>query len=314
MLRQRTIREKASCVGVGVHSGRQVKLELLPAPENSGVTFVRTDLPRHPELRACIEHVVDTTLATTLAVGSGNERALVGTVEHLLAALTGLGVDNVRVLVDGPEIPILDGSAGPFVELLLKAGIERQRKPKHFLVIKKEVKLRDGDKVARIAPGPGLRITCSLDYDHPLISPTPYRFDFSERAFHREVARSRTFGFIEDVEALRARGLARGGSLDNVIVIDSYRVLNPEGLRFPDEFVRHKVLDALGDLSLFGMPIMGRVHLHRAGHALNTKLVAAVLADPKAFEVVVPAEAELEHAAAAENSFFELFDAVKIVA
>ena len=310
MLQQRTIREKVSCVGVGLHSGRQIKLEILPAPEGSGVTFVRSDLPPHPEMRAVVDNVVDTTLATTLAVGTGSERASVSTVEHLLAALNGLGIDNVRILVDGPEVPILDGSAGPFVDMLTGAGIERQRKAKKFLVIKKEVKVTDGDKVARATPGHGLRITCSLDFDHPLISPTPFRFEFSERSFQREVARARTFGFMQDVEALQARGLARGGSLDNAIVIDNYRLLNPEGLRFSDEFVRHKLLDAIGDIALFGMPLVGRLHLHRGGHALNCKLVRTVLADPRLYEVVQPA-AEMERA---EQGRFEVFDPVESIA
>ncbi|HET6344776.1 MAG TPA: UDP-3-O-acyl-N-acetylglucosamine deacetylase [Myxococcota bacterium] len=313
MLRQRTLREKASCTGVGLHCGRQIKLELLPAPEDHGITFIRTDLPRHPELRACIEHLAETTLATTLAVGGGAERASVGTVEHLLAALAGLGVDNARVLLDGPEVPILDGSAGPFVDLLLGAGIELQRRPKKYLVIKKEVRVRDGDKVAKIAPGSGTRITCSLDFDHPLIPPAPYRFEFSERAFQREVARARTFGFLQDVEALRSRGLARGGSLDNAIVIDEYQVLNPEGLRFPDEFARHKLLDAIGDLSLFGMPVVGKVSLHRSGHALNTQLVKAVLDDPKSHDIVVPVPEQLG-SVGHEGRAFELFEAIKSIA
>jgi UDP-3-O-[3-hydroxymyristoyl] N-acetylglucosamine deacetylase len=313
MLRQRTIREKASCTGVGLHSGRLIRLELLPAPAGSGIVFVRTDLPPHPELRPGIEHLADTTLATTLAVGTGAERASIGTVEHLLAALAGLGIDNLRVMVDGPEIPILDGSAGPFVELLLAAGIERQRKLKRFMVIKKDLKLTDGDKVARISPSSELRITCSLDFDHPLISPQPYRFTFSERAFQRELARARTFGFLQDVEMLRSRGLARGGSLENAIVIDEYRVLNPEGLRFPDEFVRHKVLDALGDFSLFGMPVLAKINLHRTGHALNTQLVRAVLADPKLYEIRTPAASDAARVAADER-FFDVFDAVEGVA
>lgn len=313
MLRQRTIREKASCTGVGLHCGHPIRLELLPAPEGNGITFVRTDLPRHAELRAGIDQLACTTLATTLAVGRGPERAAIGTVEHLLAALAGLGIDNLRVMVDGPEIPILDGSAQPFVDMLLTAGIERQRKLKQFLVIKKDLKLTDGDKVARIAPGRGLHITCSLDFDHPLISPQPYRFPYSERAFQRELARARTFGFMKDVERLRSRGLAQGGSLENAIVIDDYRVLNPEGLRFPDEFVRHKVLDALGDLALFGMPVIGKITLHRTGHALNTQLVRAVLADPKLYEIRTPAVSELGHHQASER-FFDVLDAVESVA
>ena len=311
MLRQRTIREKVGCEGVGLHSGQQIKLELLPSPEDSGITFTRTDLPRHPEIRPCIEHLKDTTLATTLGVEHQGVSVRVATVEHLLSALMGLGIDNARVLVDGPEIPILDGSAGPFVDMLRQAGVEWQRRPKRFMVIKKEVKVRDGNKMARIAPGAGLRITCSLDFDHPLISVAPFRFDFSERSFEREVARARTFGFIEDVEALRQRGLARGGSLDNAIVIDSYRVLNPEGLRFPDEFVRHKLLDAMGDIALFGMPVVGRFSSHRGGHEVNCRLVRTVLADAKAYEIVQHSDV----AAGREDvRAFELFDAVESIA
>jgi UDP-3-O-[3-hydroxymyristoyl] N-acetylglucosamine deacetylase len=203
----------------------------------------------------------------------------------LLAAAAGLGIDNIRVLVDGPEIPILDGSAQPFVELLRNASIVQQCKPKQFLVIKKELEITDGDKVARIEPGFGLHITCSIDFDHPLISPAPYRFQFSECAFERELAQARTFGFMRDMEMLWARGLARGASLDNAVVIDDYGIANSEGLRFSDEFVRHKVLDALGDFALFGMPVIGRIYLQRSGHALNTQLVRAVLADPSIYDV-----------------------------
>lgn len=308
MLRQRTIREKVSCIGVGLHSGRQIKIEILPSSDNTGVTFVRTDLPSHPEIQASIDNLADTTLATTLAVNIAGVRASVGTVEHLLAAFAGLGIDNARVLIDGPEVPILDGSAGPFVELLLSAGIEYQRQLKKFLVIKKEVSVTDGDKVARMTPGDGFRLTCSLDFDHPLIPPTRFRFEFSERAFQKDIARARTFGFLEDVEALRSRGLARGGSLENAIVIDGFRVLNPEGLRFADEFVRHKVLDAIGDFSLIGMPILGRLHLHRSGHALNTSLVRAVLADAKAYEIVEPGQAEVERVERGEASPFAVFE------
>ncbi|MBI5509331.1 MAG: UDP-3-O-acyl-N-acetylglucosamine deacetylase [Deltaproteobacteria bacterium] len=310
MLRQRTIREKASCIGVGLHSGRKIKLEILPAPEGNGITFVRTDMRLHAELKACIEHVADTTLATTLSAGVNGSRATVGTVEHLLAALSGLGIDNARVLVDGPEIPIMDGSAAPYVEMLQAAGLEAQRKLKRFLVIKKEVKVRDGDKLARIAPGSGFKIRCTVDFDHPLIPPLPYLFQFSERSFLRDLVRARTFGFLKDVEALRERGLARGGSLENAVVIDEYRVLNPEGLRYSDEFVRHKVLDALGDLSLLGMTVIGHVELVRAGHALNTHLVRKVLKDPKAFEIVEPAAEELEQAMQGADSRFPQFESI----
>lgn len=311
MIRQRTIREKVHCTGVGLHSGKPMKIELLPASEDSGIVFVRADLG--VELRASVEHVTDTTLATTLSTTHDGKRVDVATVEHILAALAGLGIDNLRILVSGPEIPIMDGSAAPFVEMLLAAGIEEQRKSKRFLVIKREVKVTDGDKVARVSPGPGLKITCSLDFDHPLIPPTPFKFDFSESAFRRELVRARTFGFLRDVEALRARGLALGGSLDNAVVIDHYRVLNPEGLRYPDEFVRHKLLDAIGDLSLFGMPLIGRVHLSRSGHALNTRLVRAVLADAKNYEIVEPSAAPATEPVSEENPF-AVFDSVESVA
>jgi UDP-3-O-[3-hydroxymyristoyl] N-acetylglucosamine deacetylase len=302
MLRQRTVRAKLTCVGVGLHSGKSIRLELLPAPEDSGIVFVRTDLPGHPELPASVEHVGDTTLATTLTVGG----ASVGTVEHLLAALMGLGIDNARVMLDGPEVPILDGSAAPFVRLLQEVGLEKQRRARRYLVIKKEVVVHDGDKRARLSPSPRLKITCGLDFDHPLISPAPLTFEYSEKSFVRELAPARTFGFLHDVEALRRRGLACGGSLENAIVIDSYKVLNPEGLRFSDEFVRHKLLDAIGDMALFGMPILGRLHLHRSGHALNCQLVQAVLADSKAFEVVQPAHRVPGRHAAGDGVSFDM--------
>jgi len=314
MLRQRTVREKASVKGVGLHSGKDITLEILPAPEGNGITFVRTDMGPHAELRACIEHVADTTLATTLAAGVNGSRAVVGTVEHLLSAFSGLGIDNARVLVDGPEIPVLDGSAAPFVELLLSAGLETQRKLKRYLAIKKEVKVEDGDKLAKLSPGAGLRVHCAVDFDHPLIPPTPFKYEFSERSFQREIARARTFGFLRDVEALRARGLARGGSLENAVVIDKYQVLNPEGLRFPDEFVRHKVLDALGDVSLFGMPVLGRLELRRSGHALNTRLVQAVLRDRKAYEIVEPEAEDLALASQGEPNRFTAFEPIESVA
>jgi UDP-3-O-[3-hydroxymyristoyl] N-acetylglucosamine deacetylase len=303
MIRQRTIREKVSCTGVGLHSGKPIKLELLPASDDNGIVFVRSDMKAHAELRASIEHVADTTLATTLAAGVNGSRATVATVEHLLAACAGLGVDNLRVLVSGPEVPILDGSAAPFVEMLSTAGIEEQRKSKRFLVIKREVKLQEGDKMARLSPGPGLQINCALDFDHPLIPATPYKFEFSESNFRRELVKARTFGFLRDVEALRSRGLALGGSLENAVVIDQYRVLNPEGLRYSDEFVRHKVVDAIGDLSLFGMPVIGKLSLVRPGHALNTRLVKTVLADPRNYEVVEPRTALSAQRADEENPY-----------
>jgi UDP-3-O-[3-hydroxymyristoyl] N-acetylglucosamine deacetylase len=304
MLQQRTISEKIVCEGIGLHSGKLVRMELFPAPEGSGINFIRTDLAPHAELKASIECVTDTRLATTLGAGVNGSYATVGTVEHLLAALSGMGIDNLTVHLDGPEIPVLDGSCQGFVEVLLRAGIERQRELKRFLVIKKEVSVREGDKEARLSPGSGLKVSCGLDFDHPVISPKTFEFEFSERAFVRELARARTFGFLKEIEMLRAAGLGLGGSLDNAVVIDEYRVLNPEGLRFPDEFARHKVLDAIGDLSLFGMPIVGRLHLYKSGHALNTQLVSAVLADKKSYEIVTPRASEVEKASQGQNDFY----------
>lgn len=316
MVEQRTIRAKACWTGIGLHSGQSIRMEILPAPEDNGITFTRTDCPGHAEIRACVEHVVDTTMATSLGAGVNGSRATVGTVEHVLAALAGLGIDNARVYLDGPEVPIMDGSAKAFTEGLLHAGVERQNKPKRFLALKKEVTVQDGDKLARLSPGRGLHIQGSVDFDHPLISTAPFKFEFSEQAFVQELAEARTFGFLQDVEALQANGLARGGSLDNAIVIDRYRVLNPEGLRYSDEFVRHKILDAIGDLSLVGLPVLGKLTLHRSGHALNTKLVDAVLNDPKAYEVVEakPHRESAQSAEVREEAGFWLFESAEGVA
>jgi UDP-3-O-[3-hydroxymyristoyl] N-acetylglucosamine deacetylase len=221
-------------------------------------------------------------LATT--IGKGNVR--VGTIEHLMAALAGLGIDNCRVEVSGPEVPIMDGSAAPFAYLILSAGIEQQKATKKFLVIRKPVTVVDGDKEAKLVPAPQMSISFTIDFDHPLISDQSYRLDVSDKAFHREIARARTFGFLKEVEYLKSMGLARGGSLENAIVIDEFSILNPDGLRFPDEFVRHKILDSVGDISLAGMPVIGHLVCKKSGHALNHKLVTKVLADPATHEIV----------------------------
>ena len=314
MLLQRTIREKIACEGIGLHSGERVKLELIPSPADTGIRFVRTDVETHDELRASVSNLADTRLATTLGVGVNGSRVTISTVEHLMAALSGLGIDNLVVHVDGPELPIMDGSSSEFVRQLQAAGIEEQSRGKRFLVINKEVEVRDGDKFARVSPGSGFRIKCSLDFDHPLISPQPFEFHFTEKAFVSELCRARTFGFMKDVQALQANGLARGGSLDNAVVIDDYQVLNPEGLRYPDEFVRHKVLDAIGDLALVGLPLIGSVHLHRSGHALNTKLVETLLKDSKAYDIVEPASERERVEAALDLSSFAVFEPVEYLA
>jgi UDP-3-O-[3-hydroxymyristoyl] N-acetylglucosamine deacetylase len=250
---------------------------------------VRRDLGAEVPARA--EYVVDTMLSTTL----GLRGARVATVEHVLSALTGMGVDNCRIEVDGPEVPILDGSAAPYVYLVQEARIRTQPAGKRFLVVRAEAEVRDGDKFARVEPARELSIRFTADFNHPLITDQTSHFVFSDRAYAREVAPARTFCFLRDVEKMKAAGLAQGGSLDNAIVVDEFSILNPGGLRYPDEFVRHKVLDALGDLTLCGMPLIGAFSAHKSGHALNQALVRRVVADPSLCRVVrVTAEKELE--------------------
>jgi UDP-3-O-[3-hydroxymyristoyl] N-acetylglucosamine deacetylase len=290
-LNQRTLKVPVSCSGVGLHTGANVTLRLMPARPDSGVVLVRTDLPKQPELKALARHVVDTALATT--VGDGSMR--VHTVEHVLAALAGLGIDNARVELDGPEVPIMDGSAAPFIELIKEAQVREQDVPKSFMVIKKAVSVNDGDKRATLAPGRGLRIDCTIDFKHPLISDQAVSLSFCDSTFVREVSAARTFGFLRDVERLKSMGLAKGGSLANAIVVDDFSILNPEGLRFPDEFVRHKVLDALGDLSLLGLPVIGHLTAYKSGHALNHRLVTKVLADEAHFAVVRARARDVAH-------------------
>jgi len=279
---QRTVAEPIRISGIGLHSGQRVTLTLSPGLPDSGVVFVRADLPGHPEIPARSECVVDTSLATTLGLGS----ARIGTVEHLLAAIAGLGLDNVRAAVDGPEVPIMDGSSAPFCDAIQRAGMVSQSKAKRFLAIKRPVAVRDGDKRAEIEPASALSITASIDFRHPLITHETFHAELDGDGFEREIAPARTFGFLRDIQKLEDMGLARGGSLDNAIVVDERRILNPGGLRFPDEFVRHKILDVVGDLALLGAPVMGHVVTHKSGHALNQALVAAVLADPSAYEWV----------------------------
>jgi UDP-3-O-[3-hydroxymyristoyl] N-acetylglucosamine deacetylase len=277
---QRTIAKPVSCTGVGLHSGKPAALTLAPAAPDAGISFVRRDLG--VEIPACAHNVVDTTLSTTLGLGG----ARIATVEHVLAALAGVGVDNCRVEVDGAEIPILDGSAAPFVYLIREAGIRLQPTGKRFLVLQRSIEIRDGDKLARVEPAPEMSVRFTVDFDHPLITDQSFEFVFSDRRFAREVAPARTFCLLRDVERMREAGLARGGSLDNAIVVDEFSILNPGGLRFPDEFARHKVLDAMGDLMLLGMPFIGTFTARKSGHALNQALVRRLLADQDGFRVV----------------------------
>jgi UDP-3-O-[3-hydroxymyristoyl] N-acetylglucosamine deacetylase len=284
MLKQRTLKSLVRATGVGLHSGVKVTLVLRPAAPNTGVVFRRVDLDPPVDLRADPFGVGDTRMASCLEQNG----VKVATVEHLMSALAGLGIDNIYVDVDAAEIPIMDGSAGTFVFLLQSAGIEEQDAAKRFLRVRKTVEVRDGDKWARFEPYDGFRLTFSIVFNHPAIeqSGTSAVFDFAEQSYVREVARARTFGFMQEVEALRANGLALGGSLENVIVMDEYRVLNADGLRYADEFVKHKLLDAIGDLYLAGHPLLASFTAHKSGHALNNRLLRELLADQSAWELV----------------------------
>jgi UDP-3-O-[3-hydroxymyristoyl] N-acetylglucosamine deacetylase len=279
---QKTISEKATCTGVGLHSGVAAQIALYPARPGAGITFVRTDLPDGPEIPARRAALTSTRLATTLGRGA----ATVGTVEHLLAAVVALGVDNLRVEVDGPEIPVMDGSSAPFVGLIREAGIFDQRVARRVMRIRKPISVRDGDRVIRVTPSARLAVSYFVEYPHAAIGKQRVEsLPIDGAHFEREIARARTFGFLHEVEALWRGGLARGGNLDNTVVLDEQRVLNQGGLRFPDEFVRHKVLDLVGDLALLGMPLVGHVDVERGGHALHQQLVERILATPEAWTI-----------------------------
>jgi UDP-3-O-[3-hydroxymyristoyl] N-acetylglucosamine deacetylase len=283
-MRQRTLRNPVKATGVSLHTGEKVYLTLNPAPVDTGIVFRRIDLEPVLELPALAEYVGDTTLSTTLVVGG--ER--VSTVEHLLAAFAGLGIDNSYIDLSAPEVPIMDGSAAPFVFLIQSAGVVEQPAAKKFIRIKRKVTVEDGDKVASLLPYDGFRVSFTIDFDHPVFRDRTAHaeLDFSSASFVREVSRARTFGFIHEIEYLRSKGLARGGSVDNAIVVDEYRILNQEGLRFEDEFVRHKVLDAVGDLYLLGYSLLGEFRAYKSGHALNNATLRALLAQPDAWEMV----------------------------
>jgi UDP-3-O-[3-hydroxymyristoyl] N-acetylglucosamine deacetylase len=281
---QRTVNRAIECTGVGLHTGEKVNIRILPAEPNSGIRFVRTDLKPRIEIPARIENVVSSTLATTIGKGP----ATVSTVEHLLATFLGMGIDNGLVEVDGPEVPILDGSAAPHVFLIRESGVRRQNALKRFLVLRRSVQTRLAGKAAAFFPSGEFKISYRVDFDHPMVTDQRLTMSFSARSFQREICRARTFGFLRDLESLKERGLAKGGSLDNAIVLDEFRVLNADGLRFQDEFVRHKILDAMGDLSLIGMPVIGHLAAVCSGHDLNHRLVRKLLATPDAYRVVEP--------------------------
>jgi UDP-3-O-[3-hydroxymyristoyl] N-acetylglucosamine deacetylase len=290
MIKQRTLKSRIKAVGVGLHSGEKVALTLRPAAADAGIVFTRTDMDPPVHERAQATSVVDTRLSTCIQVGS----ARISTVEHLMSAFAGLGIDNAHVDVGGPEIPILDGSAGPFVYLIQSAGIEEQKAPKRFIRILRPVEVRDGDKWARFDPYHGFRISFTIEYRHPVFASGQQSVcvDFADTSYIDEVSRARTYGFMQDVETMRAQGLGLGGSLDNAIVMDDMRVLNNDGLRYDNEFVKHKVLDAIGDLYLLGHPVIGAYSAHKSGHAVNNLLLRQLLAEPAAFEIASFAQGE----------------------
>lgn len=290
MLRQRTLKSLIRATGVGLHTGRKVAMTLRPAQPDTGIVFRRVDLAVPVDIPARADLVGETRLCSCLV----QDGVKVYTVEHLMSALAGLGVDNVHVDLDGPEVPIMDGSAAPFALLLRQAGIESQGAPKRFLRVTRRVEVKDGDKFARLDPCEGYKLAFSIAYDHPVFdkSATALSVDFGDTSYLKEVARARTYGFMQEVEELRESGLALGGGLDNAVVLDEYRVLNAEGLRFADEFIRHKLLDAMGDLYLLGKPLLAAFSAHKSGHALNNRLLRALQAEPGATEIVTFERAE----------------------
>jgi UDP-3-O-[3-hydroxymyristoyl] N-acetylglucosamine deacetylase len=282
MLKQRTLKKAISATGVGLHNGEKVTLTLRPAAAGTGIVFKRVDLPQPNEILATPNAVHDTRLCSALEANG----ARVATVEHIMSALAGLGVDNVYIEVNASEIPIMDGSSGPFVYLIQEAGVVEQAAAKKFIRIKKTVEVIDGDKWVRFEPYHGFKIDFTINFNHPVFenSGSQVKIDFSEDSYIKEISRARTFGFMHEVEYLRSNGLARGGSLDNAIVLDEYRVINADGLRYDDEFAKHKVLDAIGDLYMLGHPILGAFYAYKSGHALNNQLLRALIQDESAWE------------------------------
>ena len=303
MLAQRTLKSLTHAVGVGLHSGQRVELTLRPAPVNTGIVFRRIDLPEPVDIRVTADAVTDTRLASTISVG----QARVLTIEHLMSACCGLGIDNLYVDITAEEVPILDGSAASFVYLLQSAGIQVQAAPKRFIRVLKAVEVREGEgenvKWARLEPYHGYRLSFEIDFHHPAVDNTGQRvvFDMGSGVYARDIARARTFGFTKDVEMLRANGLALGGGLDNAIVMDDYKVLNSDGLRYDDEFVKHKMLDAIGDLYVIGKPLLAAYSAFRSGHALNNRLLRALLEQSDCWE-----EVSFEDATQAPSGFSRL--------
>jgi len=280
--KQRTLKDEVDCTGIGIHSGDKVRINIRPAPSDTGIRFMRTDLDGHPMVKACFENVFDTTLATTIR----SNGCRVSTIEHLMAAFFGLGIDNAVVEIDGPEVPIMDGSAAPFVFLIKSGGIREQKSPKKFILIRKPFEITDKDRSVSIYPSKELKISYMIHFEHPLLRNQEYELSFSGKDFVREISRARTFGFLKDVEMLKENGFAKGGSLDNAVVIDDFKILNEDGLRFEDEFVRHKILDFIGDMSIVGSPVIGHFVVKKSGHSLNQQMLKTLMESKKHWKML----------------------------
>jgi len=279
---QRTLARHVECTGIGLHSGKKVNLTIKPAPVNHGIKFVRMDLPHKPVISAHFRNVVDTSLATTL----GADGVIVSTVEHLMATFTGLSIDNALVEMDAYEAPIMDGSAEAFTSMLQGAGIKAQSGKRYTFVVKKPIEMEEGDKKVGLYPSNALKISYTIEFDHPLVKRQSYTISLTDSLWEKEISRARTFGFLDEVNYLKQNGFARGGSLENAVVLDQDKILNEEGLRYADEFVRHKVLDCIGDLSLLGMPFIGHIVAHKSGHALNHALLKRFIDQKSCWETV----------------------------
>jgi len=279
-LNQRTVAKTVYCSGIGVHSGKKVNLTIKPAPENYGIKFIRTDLPDNPSIPARFSMVVDTSLATVI----GHDGFIVSTIEHLMATFAGLSIDNAAVELDSYEMPIMDGSAEPFTRLIKEVGVKEQDGPRYYFVVKKPIELKKDGKSVGIYPSSDFKITCTIEFDHPLIKKQTFSAGITADVFEQEICSARTFGFLHEIEYLKQYGFARGGSLENAVVIDKSTILNTDGLRFPDEFVRHKTLDSIGDFSLLGLPVIGHFVLNKSGHAFNHAFIETFFSEKESWE------------------------------
>lgn len=300
MILQRTIRKATTISGIGLHSGVRINLRMRPATVNTGIIFHRTDGEQTVDIKACSESIVDTRMATVI----GHQGVTVSTIEHFMAALAAFGIDNLHVDIDGPEVPVLDGSAAPFIREIQRAEVKKLNRSRKFIAIRKPLEIIEGEKRIRIIPSRFFRISFDIAFDHPAIATQHHSLKFSTESFCKEIAAARTFGFLHEVEHLKAMGLARGGSLENAVVIDKDGVMNPEGLRFPNEFVRHKILDSFGDFSLLGSPLLGHIKAFKTGHDLNAKMVRMIEENPDHWAYVEFSEQALQEAQRAETKSF----------